>query len=289
MSRRKTKEEVNKQLEDAGRYIRLKTNYINALTKTLFECEHNHTWMVRPNDVLNGHGCPECAGLSQSSKEKVNEQLSSRGSSIKMIGDYINALTKSEFMCGSGHSWSARPNDILSGRGCPTCSDTTLSIEIINRRLQDQGRTIRAFGEYTNSIQSMSFCCELGHEWHTSASNVLRGSGCPICADYGFNPAKEGWEYILDFGHFIKYGITNDLTRRLNEHSRCGSYNMVHSLRHDVGQLASDWEKVVKMTLGGNYVSRDIMPNGFTETLPIGKLEELLALTIKHKETTWEK
>lgn len=36
--------------------------YIGTMYKTLFKCNScNNEWETRPNDILNGHGCPECA------------------------------------------------------------------------------------------------------------------------------------------------------------------------------------------------------------------------------------
>ncbi len=39
----------------------LSDKYINTLTKLRWGCAYGHKWMARPNDIKNGHWCPECA------------------------------------------------------------------------------------------------------------------------------------------------------------------------------------------------------------------------------------
>ena len=53
-----TKEIVNERIAERG--IKLIGEYENARTKTTFQCAEGHTWGSRPNDILNGNGCPHC-------------------------------------------------------------------------------------------------------------------------------------------------------------------------------------------------------------------------------------
>jgi hypothetical protein len=278
MSRKKTKEQVNQQLEDQGRYVRLKGDYHSALTKTVFVCEQGHEWLVRPNDVLNGHGCPECAGLNRSTQEKVNTQLATNGRTIRMVGEYISALTKSTFRCAEEHEWEATPNAILRGRGCPTCYDNTLTAVIVNERLINQGRTIKLIGDYVNNYEHTTFTCGEGHTWLAATGLVLNGSGCPSCAQYGYSQSKPGYMYVIRYDDYIKYGITNNLESRLSSHRKWGEFTIVHSSRVEDGRVPYRLERMIKKTLGGNFVSRDIMENGFTETLSLERLPELMKM-----------
>ena len=60
---------------------------------------------------------------------------------IKVLGVYINNKTKIEFQCLVDrclHKWMARPDNILSGYGCPECAKRKISIiEITERRVVD--------------------------------------------------------------------------------------------------------------------------------------------------------
>jgi len=108
---------------------------------------------------------------------------------------------------------------------------------------------------------------------------VNSGSGCPHCADYtngGFKPSLPAWEYVFIREDYLKFGITNNLTGRLNDHRRGGEIVLVHEKYHENGQLALDWERHIKQTHGGRYVTKEQCPDGYTETLPIALLESII-------------
>jgi hypothetical protein len=122
--------------------------------------------------------------------------------------------------------------------------------------------------EYTNARASSLFCCEDGHKWQASPDNVMKKSGCPHCADYGFNPSKPAYAYLLDYGDFIKYGITNSLMSRLRNHRyKNGDFTVIATRLYEHGTDALRWENDIKTTLGGKYATRERCPDGYTETL----------------------
>lgn len=271
---------VNERLLNRG--ITMMGEYSNSKTKTMFMCCNNHTWSAQPSMVLFGNGCPHCNKISMSlTKEEINNRLLNDGRGITLVGEYFNNYTLIEFRCSLGHNWMATSNSVLFGNGCPHCDNInrTLSKEKVIKRLIDDGRGITMIGEYTNSKTKTLFECSLNHTWSATPDNVFRNSGCPKCAEYGFNPSKEAWGYILDFGNFLKFGITNNLSRRLEEHKRNGKYKVVHEQYHDIGQNALDWERGIKHSFGGNFVDKSICPDGYTETLCISILEELMEYT----------
>jgi len=205
-------------------------------------------------------------------KDIVNERIKPRG--ISMTGEYTNAHTITQFRCQQSHEWPAKPSNILDGKGCPHCADTRLTKEIVNERIKPRGLTMT--GEYLSALTKAEFQCEEGHLWITTPNSVMAGRGCPVCADYGFNPDKPAWEYGFTRDGYLKYGITNDLTRRLNEHRKYGEINLVHERYHERGQNALDWERCIKQTHGGRYATKEQCPDGWTQTLPISLLESVI-------------
>ena len=132
-------------------------------------------------------------------------------------------------------------------------------------------------GDYIYLHIKTEFMCNKGHIWSAIPNSVVNaGCGCPYCAEYGFNPKKPAWIYILIFKNFIKYGITNNLDQRLIQHKRNGEYTVAVTKLYENGTTAKKWEGDVKITLGGHYVTKEIMPDGWTETLPYDKLNLLL-------------
>ena len=62
-----------------------------------------------------------------------------------------------------------------------------------------------------------------GHTWMATLTNrTSHGHGCPICAEYGFNPEKPAWFYLMRRKNEQQLGITNDLVTRLKYHKKNG-------------------------------------------------------------------
>jgi hypothetical protein len=75
-------------------------------------------------------------------KEIVNERLTDR--SIVMLDEYVHQKVKARFQCSQGHTWKAVPNNVLFGKGCPTCGRISsankkrLTVNVIRNRLAGQ-------------------------------------------------------------------------------------------------------------------------------------------------------
>jgi hypothetical protein len=54
-----TKEIVNERL--LPKKINLLGEYVSALTRTKFQCQHGHVWLAKPADVMGKSSCPSCA------------------------------------------------------------------------------------------------------------------------------------------------------------------------------------------------------------------------------------
>jgi predicted GIY-YIG superfamily endonuclease len=130
-------------------------------------------------------------------------------------------------------------------------------------------------GNYHGALIKTRFKCECSFEWDSTPGNILSGKGCPVCASYGFNQNKDGYSYIIMFETFVKFGITNDINRRLREHTKMnGKYDIV-KIKKMSGSDAIKWERFIKTHYKGNYVSKDICPDGWTETLPLSLVDDI--------------
>ena len=176
--RRLTAETVYTRITDRG--ITLLGEYVNSQTITLFKCDKGHTWETTPNSVMRGSGCPQCYEKNHPlTKEIVNARITDRG--ITLLGEYMGAHASTLFQCSKGHTWEARPGNIMQGKNCPHCDGQfPLSKEIVKERIADRGLVI--LGDYVNSITTTLFQCSEGHTWDASPGNVMAGTGCGICA-----------------------------------------------------------------------------------------------------------
>ena len=215
------------------------------------------------------------------SRELVNDRLVNRD--VEMIGDYISKDVKSLFKCIDGHTWLASPNNIMraKGRGCPHCvGRAPLSKEIVNERLNLAGNGYTMIGEYVNISTHSIFKCSNRHTWSAKPNNIMNGRGCPKCpSTSGYRTTKPGWVYVIKYPTFIKYGITNDPKQRLSKHKRWGDYETLLLKKFEDGQVACRWEQDIKNEYGGSFIGKEIMGDGWSETLSPALLEEIISRT----------
>ena len=198
---RLTKEAVNERIADRG--IEMLGAYVNNSTKTTFACDHGHQWDAAPNHVMNGTGCPSCAGKVPLTKEIVNARIAERG--IELVGDYVTVNTRATFACAEGHQWDAAPGSVMAGNRCPHCAGKArVTKEIVNERIADRG--IKVIGELVGSHTKATFECAEGHQWETTPNSVMAGCGCPSCADRALTKeivnariAERGIELVGDY------------------------------------------------------------------------------------------
>ncbi len=134
-----------------------------------------------------------------------------------------------------------------------------------------------------NHTPTPAHCLTCGHEWSPNGDHVRghedRGSGCPKCADYGFDPSAPAVVYLLTYGigHLMKVGITNTNGVRLALHARRG-WEQVATWSFDHGADARDVEWAVLSwwsDCGAWFADRDSVPAGvgYTETGHIGRVD----------------
>jgi hypothetical protein len=293
MTKRLSNDEIKERISKFGFSILNDITTIKQIGH--FRCSHNHEWFTRVERVIYGStGCKKCSDQSQkTSIEEIDRRLASRG--ITMVDEYKNARTRSLFRCSCGNEWKALVHSVASlssttPTGCPRCQINNLadtlrsSKDSVNERLAHKG--IVMISDYKTARTRSLFRCSLDHEWETTPDSVLRNN-CPSCANYGFSPQKSAHVYILKFDSFIKYGITNNLDRRLKEHERSnGSFVIIETLLFDNGEEAFLLERAIRQHFGGSFVTKDICQDGYTETLSLELIEEVKTFIINHSIST---
>lgn len=116
-------------------------DYVNKSTPIRFQCilkNCMYIWKTAPNNIRQGAGCHKCNNHLRLTKEIINEKLKDRN--IIIIGDVINNETKTHFQCqnnGCYNIWSAKPANILFGKGCPLCNKPGNTQKLIWNILND--------------------------------------------------------------------------------------------------------------------------------------------------------
>lgn len=123
--------------------------------------------------------------------EKINP-------SVKVIDTYIDAKTPIKHCCLiDGYEWYIRPNDILSGYGCPVCGGKIkLTQNDFINKMKKINNNIEIIGQYINYSTHIRCKCKIdNYEWSALPSNLLQGKGCPMC---GGTKQKSHQEYVTD-------------------------------------------------------------------------------------------
>lgn len=202
--------------------------YLGSKVKILFKCyKCSNEWLVRPNDIMTGRGCPDCASTKYTN-EMYTQALRNKGIRYKLKGTYNGTDVKIDHECPDCASvWPVTPHSILNGSGCPTCAgNIKYTTETYAQALLDKGIKYLLTGTYKgNKVKTDHECPKCTNTWSTAPSNILTGRGCPICSSSGFDISKQAYLYFIQIitphDSFLKVGITNrEVSKRFSEIAR---------------------------------------------------------------------
>lgn len=205
--------------------------YINQSTKILCECDiDNHQWYAWPENLKKGHGCPKCSAnmsctnLRLSNKEFIN-RLANMGTldTVEILDQYRGYNTVLRCRCKiCGHNWETKASNLLNNKRCPQCgmkkrfSAITKSYDVFISEIQDINPNINIIGPYVNTHTKIECECLLdGCRWYATPSNLLKGTGCPICNQ---SKGEQRIKNYLDM-HYISYNFQHRFNYCRNKRS----------------------------------------------------------------------
>ncbi len=171
--------------------------YLKANTAYCFGCEQglSHAdWTKRLSTVLKGAGCPSCrvTHIKPLLSAEVTASLKLREITLRGThGDTVGVCSQQTFGCERVHDhtdWSTRLDKVLKGTGCPACAGNSSPLTV-NVVAALELRQIILRGTYgkrlkLNAIYSFGCTKDLMHrDWNTSLKSVIKGTGCPDCAN----------------------------------------------------------------------------------------------------------
>jgi hypothetical protein len=121
-----TKEFVKKAKDVHGdRYNYSKVKYIGNKIKVVISCIKHGDFAQKPNQHLNGNGCPKCAGVGRTTEDFIDD------ASEKHDNKYDYSKTAYErydkpinIMCPIHGEFEQKPYIHLMGSGCQKCSES---------------------------------------------------------------------------------------------------------------------------------------------------------------------
>ena len=165
--------------------IEILGEYVNAQTKIKCKCKiDGYEWEARPSNLLEGYGCPKCAGNINKTTEEFKQEMKKINDNIEILGEYVNAKTKIKCKCKiDGYEFEMKPNDLLRGQGCPKCAgNIKKTTEEFKQEIKDINDNIEILGEYINNKIKIKCKCKIdGYEWEMTPNSLLNGQSCPKC------------------------------------------------------------------------------------------------------------
>ena len=150
------------------------------------------------------------------------------------------------------YEWDSDASHLMRGSGCPNCAKFVRGskrrmpeLDVINNINSISGvRFIRWLDEYRGN-RSKAVCeCDLFHTWSATVNNIIdRLTGCPSCANRGFQLDETGYLYSLrsECGQYIKVGISNDPKRRHKQLEKRTpfKFNLIEQISGDGAKIAA--------------------------------------------------
>lgn len=271
--------------------------YKNSRTRLIMNCANGHTYQPTYTDFIHKKTrCPLCNGGKIHDKENSLSYINENKGDYKflgIIGEWKGTKTKLKFECPNNHIYEQSYDKFKLGRRCHKCSGTA-PITKSDRLKQiekiceaDRLKFIGISGKWKGALTRILLTCEHNHEWVVTIDNFVNsGRRCPLCSKHGYQALKTGTLYIQKLTNNdsfvgVKFGITNKKTHeRMRNQSRVSKFEheIFYELTLQDGQKILDLENKIKEAMKGktSYISKEDMPDGFTETVAPSELSTIM-------------
>ena len=216
MGKNKTHAEYVKELAEKNPNIEVLGIYCGSNIKIPHRCKiDGNTWNVTPSNILRGGGCPECnIKKKRKTHEEYVKELAGINPNIEVIEEYRGLQVNIMHYCLiHNFEWSARPGNLLQGRGCPLCgkdiykAKKSLTHEEYIKELSEKNPTIKVIEKYSGSSEKITHYCTI-HDiyWKTTPRRALNGCGCKMCKSDKFKKTrtKTHLQYVNEVSNITK-------------------------------------------------------------------------------------
>lgn len=157
----------------------LSTKYTRSENRLRWACAAGHEFRLLPHQVREGSWCRICDFLT-GTLGKALECARKKGGALVGKSESVRR-TPLKWRCAAGHTWLAPAQRVAAGHWCPSCADTRLTIEEMQRVAQrNLGRCLSQV--YVNTQTKLLWECQEGHQWWALPNNIRNlGRWCPTC------------------------------------------------------------------------------------------------------------
>lgn len=195
---RKTTEQFIKEMKEVNPKIEIIGEYTTSQTKIKVRClVDGYTWKATPNNLLQGKGCPKCAGNNKKTHDDFICDVRKIHPNLSIIGKYINNHTKIRCFCNIHNNYfDIHPTSLLNGIGCLFCSGYKKTNKDFLEQIKKINPNITILDEYIGCKTKIKVQCNIdGYIWETTPTILLLGHNCPQCVG---KKKRNKDEFILD-------------------------------------------------------------------------------------------
>lgn len=269
-----------------NKYDYTPTIWLNSKDKVEIMCPRHGKFLQTPNNHLSGYGCKECGYEENRAKQvQLVQQFIEKAENIHgktydySPVEYTNTATKVCITCHEHGDFYMTPSNHThktNPQGCPACGIEKRSQA---RRLPFEDFTklaaLKHDGQYTYNKstygtyhEKTEISCNKHGQFYQTPAHHLGGTGCPSCAQYGFDPLKPAYLYYLKIndGQYYKIGITNRTVEERFNLTDLRKVEVIHKWYFSNGIDARNIEQDILVTYKDyRYSGEPILASGNTE------------------------
>lgn len=277
--------------------------------KKMWKCPNGHIYesSVAHRTSKDKRGCSVCAGkviiVGVNDLESCFPEIAKQADGWDPKTITPGSDKRMPWICALGHPYKASVGSrTLLQTNCPICdnkkvlkgfNDLASKFPYIASQAVDWDPS-----EYTaSSHKKMKWACPVGHQYFATIAHRTskKKTGCPTCGIYGFDQNKRGFLYLVSHSglQMQQIGITNNLERRITEHSKSGWVLADYRGPMD-GLLTQQWETAILRMIkakGADLSNSKIAGkfDGYSEawsksTFEVSSIKELMRLTEEFEE-----
>jgi len=173
-----------------------KTVYVRASGMIIVTCPKHGDFKQTANNHLHGFGCRKCQSetlrkaFADTKADFIRKARKKHGDKFSYAGKYVNSRTPMLIRCKLHGEFRQNPVDHLKGAGCPKCGREKLKFvnlsshdDFVRKARAVHGVQYRYPEPYKLARQHLRVECIKHGLFSVTPNNLLRGHGCPVCAE----------------------------------------------------------------------------------------------------------
>lgn len=255
-----------------NKYNYSKIKYVGSKIPVIIICSKHRDFKQKPNDHLNGRGCPKC-GFEKNNQQKHSNKIDFINKAKNLHGNiydyslvnYVHSKTKVKIICSKHGVFEQIPNNHLMGQKCPKCFGKKRKT---NQNFIDIVQNIHgnkynySLVDYINSKIKVKIICSKHGVFEQTPNSHLLGQGCPKCA----NKLVDNKEFIKKsktvHGDKYDYSLVDYINSKIKVKIMCPEHGMfeqkpnIHLSGYGCSKcVESNGERIIRIFLENNDIS----------------------------------